>query len=202
MGNCVVRRKKGWAMGSPMSGPAVAFDLETATEAVYTSTTTCMQAGWHVPGLHARRVVQGVQLVDDALVMSRCLCCDCLYRGVRRLWPSDIQAEREEEGGEIQFLRAIGRTGKRGSGSADIEVAPILHNIEFVRGHETVPRAAKLSPYVDGLMNMHGLQAYTGCKAISFDQTHRGSTHGAEQSMAYIITEPLKLGWPLHMVAR
>eukprot|EP00974_Lingulodinium_polyedra_P105282 10193631-Lingulodinium_polyedra.AAC.1 len=55
VGEHVVHRTRGWAMGSPISGPAAAFDLETATEEAYEDAAVARRAGWAVNGLTTRQ---------------------------------------------------------------------------------------------------------------------------------------------------
>ena len=76
-------------------------------------------------------------------------------------------------------------------------------NLLFLSGHQPHPHYSKLTPYLHHtLQKRHHLQQFSWCKAIGFSHIHRGTLLGAVESIAYLLAEPVVLGWPPTMVAK
>ena len=55
-------------------------------------------------------LIQGLQHVDDAMLMSGVFCDRCLSAGTKKLWPKDVGTTMEEssmEQGFVRFLSAV-----------------------------------------------------------------------------------------------
>ena len=72
-------------MGGSFSEPATLIDIGEEIRRLYTYTYVAQRAGLHYEGLTTQEVVQGIQHVDDSLVLSKILCQNCLLKGRRKI---------------------------------------------------------------------------------------------------------------------
>ena len=70
VGSSVVQRKRGSPMGGTMSAIAAAIDLEDGVDRLYRDREYAKSLGWSAGKMATQQIVQGVQHVDDALVIS------------------------------------------------------------------------------------------------------------------------------------
>ena len=105
LGNYRIRRLTGYPMGGSFSEPATLIDLQDDVRQLYTKKQTAVRCGWWHSQYCTSKIVNGLQHVDDALLMSACICDNCLEQGLKKLWPSDVGVSTEEKGDEIRFLQ-------------------------------------------------------------------------------------------------
>jgi len=74
VGDCILERLIGWAMGAPMSEPITGVDLGDDVSQLYSSSKVQARAGWVLPGMSILELIDGAQHVDDALVCSLVFC--------------------------------------------------------------------------------------------------------------------------------
>ena len=84
-------------MGGIVSAIAAAVDLEDGVHKLYANRQSAKDIGWHVHKMPTNTLVQGVQHVDDALVLSKIFCNKCLWNGIKQMWPEDIAPQKTKE---------------------------------------------------------------------------------------------------------
>lgn len=103
----IMRRTRGWPMGGPFSEPMTLLDLGQSILDLHSEPNRLRECGWFCRCWLVDRIVAGVQLVDDMILMSNILCVDCLTPGAKRLVPPGVGIELEEQGESIKFLNTI-----------------------------------------------------------------------------------------------
>lgn len=94
-------------MGGSFSEPATLLDLGEDVFRLYTEhRPTITRTGWSYGNYSMSEIIQGVQHVDDAIIMSCIWCSDCLLEGVQKLWSDDVGTTLEETGNNITFLHS------------------------------------------------------------------------------------------------
>ena len=129
VGNMVVRRRRGWAMGSSMSEPAALTDLGGAVYETYSSLQKWKRTGLQVENLTPLQTLQAVLHVDDALAFSRVWCAMCIEKGIGKIFPPDVGTTLEGTGPQVHFLHAdVAIDG------ISVEVTPHTDNQELAEG--------------------------------------------------------------------
>ena len=60
LGNCIVKRVRGWPMGGSLSEPATLADLGHDVHYLYTSTSVAQRCGFYLEGYATQELVQGL----------------------------------------------------------------------------------------------------------------------------------------------
>ena len=89
------------------------------------------------------RVIQALLHVDDALVCSKSLCCNCLATTIQRAWPADVEPKIEESGHKINFLHCTITAEERSIFTNKVTYTVQTPNFNFTKGTTTAPRMAK-----------------------------------------------------------
>ena len=201
VGGAVVERKHGWPMGGPVSSPCTSLDLETAISRFYTDPEVGRKIGWHVPGVAPEALVQGLLHVDDSLVLSKALCCDCLLAGVQHLWPQDVGVTLEGHGAKVPFLH-VEILVANAADPCPVRAVPSAPNRAYARGEAPHPTFAKLAPFAGpALCTRRHLSEYIWCRLAAFDQVFCGGTELCAVSLAELLAEATLLRWPLSSTA-
>ena len=189
------------AHGGPVSAPCASLDLETAVERFYTSPAVAQEVGWYLDGFAPSELVQGMLHVDDAIAFSKVFCEDCLYEGVRKLWPEDVGVSLEASGEAVPFLHVLVHVHKDAS-AAPVHVTPLGHNSDFARGLAFDPFFAKLAPHAGKDVTPQAqLAQYASSRLSTADQVFRGKAVGATEFLAELCAETVLLQWPLPVLA-
>ena len=138
-------------MGGSMSEPATLVNISESTRLAYTLPLDHEPTGWARSDAAMSELVQGIQHVDDALLLSLVYCYECLHAGLARCWPSDCGTTLEEHGSSVRFLQAVVHI----QGDTGIVVRPFVVNRDAcVRahsgarlGHIAAPRWLGYTPY-------------------------------------------------------
>ena len=134
-GEYVVKRTQGWPMGGSMSEPATLVDLGEDTRRLYVDPQVQRSSGLLYGTTPIGAIIQGLQHVDDALLMSKLWCGRCLLGALQRTWPTDCGTNLEEEGHTVRFLSAVISVGTDSS----LCVRPHYVNARFARGLSSYP---------------------------------------------------------------
>jgi len=195
LGDSVVERVRGWPMGGSFSEPATLVDLgQAAYELLTDDGRTAKRIGWHVPGRKPASLVQGIQHVDDLLLLSCVFCVPCMLRGVKALWPGDVGTTLEGSGERFQFLHADLLVGP----GCTIDVRPASPNAGFARGDEPHQKTARLGCFLGKAVHDSCiLKQFLWGRLISFNQTARGDVQRARDAFLDLVSEILRLQWPV-----
>ena len=106
LGTLIIERVAGWPMGGSFSEPATLVDLGEDIFSLYDEDQDANISGWRITGFSLDELVQALQHVDDAFLLSLVWCTDCLYKGVLMVWPQDVGVKLEEFGPMVRFLQS------------------------------------------------------------------------------------------------
>ena len=202
VGKCVITRKDGWPMGGPLSPSATLVDLAHDIRKAHESPSYRNHCGWKVVDARGspiplKHCVAGCLHIDDCVVMSRIFCTECLLRGVRKCWPSDVGVQPEGALPEIEFLNVrIVRVGNR------IDVLPLNVNASGLRDGSCVLKAARLVPFADSFESRLALRQFVIGKLCNFDQIVLESPLKAVPAVAELIAEAYASGWSCKIIGR
>ena len=137
-------------------------------------------------------MLQGVQHVDDALLLSRMLCPCCLSAIVKASMPVDYGMEVEETGPVLRFLDLC--LWSRGR---DVHILPLTPNIAYSLGRGAYPEVARFPAYCDRASTPHGLlRSLLQPRLLVYDRIFAGSRrHGLRPTLTLVL-EIARLGWP------
>ena len=199
-GSVVLRRARGYPMGAAMSPPAAGLDLDHFFVPLYKTKKLGKDIGWHVKGLTMEETVQGLQHVDDAILMSKVLCAGCLFRGVKGLWPTDVGTSDEGCGPLLEFLHSTIYIRSSKDPNPAI-ILPTIANIDFVLGKLDAPKQSRLGPYLGPpAHDIYNLRPYLWCKVILGNQLLQGSVFYGIPYLSALVAECRLLQWPLNMI--
>lgn len=140
----VIERKTGHPMRGSFSEPATCIDLGVSISNLYTKPGIQKSAGLFLEGTDPNKLLAGILHVDDGLLLSRVWCCDCIFRGICRIWPKDVGASPEESGAKVDFLSI--------TISLDLSgypiISPLIKNLVFARGISQYPAVSRIPEYL------------------------------------------------------
>ena len=185
-------------MGQSFSEPATLVDLGEAVRAIYLDRPSIACPFWAMDDAPLYELVQALQHVDDALLMSCVWCPKCLHAGVQRIWPSDVGTTLEECGPSLRFLSAqIVVTG-----SNRISVFPHFPNHQFARGTSLHPELARLAEFHGTQIHRPAhLRMYLLTRIISFNFIANGATCFGRSAAIDVTLECMRLSWPYSWIA-
>ena len=88
------------------------------------------------------KIIQGVQHVDDALILSNTHCAPCLVKCIAKLWPKDCGVSLEESGKRIRFLQV--NVCIPDPKISAVIVTPFEPNLCFARGTSRYQAVARI----------------------------------------------------------
>ena len=215
LGDAVVERKRGWAMGNTMSSAATCIDLEHEVFVLHNDRNRARELRWTHGDFRTSELVQGLQHVDDAIVFSKVLCGDCLWKGMQKLWPTDVGITLESSSsplhgalycdGSMRFLHArVSLLGHTSDFLRDVPcyVQPYMPNAAFASGTQPHPHVSHVALFVGSqVQNTSHIQNYLWCKLSMFDKLVMGSWDLGREAVAQMVAEVLRLLWPCRWVA-
>ena len=142
LGSTVVERVKGWPMGGSMSEPATLADLGDDIHTLYENPKKAKHCGFCFPGLSAPGILQGILYVDDYLCMSKILCSQCIFTGIKKLIPRDVGMSLEADSFPMDYLQARFRWG-----NGQVIVEPFNANENIAKGEEDEPHVARVTHF-------------------------------------------------------
>jgi len=86
-----------------MSEPATLFDLGHDVHRLYTQKAKAIDCGFS--HWDTDKVVQGVIYVHDSLVFSKVFCSNCLFNGLKKMWPAAVGLSLEANELPLDNLR-------------------------------------------------------------------------------------------------
>ena len=95
------------AYGGSMSEPGTLVDLSENLRLAHDNQEKLKEYGWDFGNRPIHQVVAGCMHVDDSVIFSKVMCKHCIIQGMRKLWPTDVGLELEEEGPMVRFLHSI-----------------------------------------------------------------------------------------------
>ena len=194
LGDQVLRRKRGWPMGGPLSEPGTLVDLSEDLRLLDADSERLRDLGWHFEGKCLQDVVSGLMHVDDNIVFSAMLCRDCLAKGMQRMWPADVGIEVEGLGPTLRFLSSVVHV----HGYA-VSVFPHNPNLGFAVDLLQCPlqKIARLGPFISFKVSSYAhLKAFVLWQVIGFDHIVQGSLPGMCSHLCALYMEIHNLGWP------
>ena len=201
VGDVLVQRRQGYAMGSSFSEPATLVDLGECIYRLYTDPAFALRIGWDCKGFRTEQVVQGLQHVDDAIVFSKILCVRCLMDGIEQLWPKDVGFSIEGEGPEVDFLAAKLCISSEAS-NFPVSISPKIVNLDFALhsgAHLAKSRFQRFLAF--GLQTKKQLRALVLQRLCLCDRLTQGSIEGASTCVSELVGEIFRLGWPLQWIS-
>ena len=141
---------------------------------------------------------QGIQYVDDALVLSKVWCSACLYRGMQKVWPEDIGIAHEGDGPCLTYLHSSVLI------QCTLDPIPVVVprnvNMAFIMGHHIHSNLALRRIWGLRFFGGKDLCQYTWCQLCTYNMLIQGQIeHGVEPLIA-LVTECIQLGWPHWLV--
>lgn len=90
VGQIVFKRKRGWPMGGSHSEPGTMVDVGFDVSRLYQDPVVATQCGFHFEGYSTDQFIQGVQHVDEILLMTQLWCASCVEKTFKicflRIW--------------------------------------------------------------------------------------------------------------------
>ena len=127
IGDMVVKRHHGWPMGGSHSEPGTMIDVGQFVHMLYADKKTQAYSKLLVDRFEIDEILQGVQHVDDILLMSHIWCHTCIEDKIKAYFPNDMGFETEETGPKLRFLTTwISVKG------CQLLIEPYQPNFEFV----------------------------------------------------------------------
>ena len=198
VGDVVVKRLSGWPMGGPFSEPGTLIDLQHDVFLASGSIDVRKRIGWHIEGLSLEQVMGGVMHVDDSLLFSKCLCEDCLEKGMCELWPKDVGCSKEDGGCCMRFLNSFVFIN-----NDKFEIFPHHPNIPFVLGYKAEQTVSRLGPYLgDDIHSFAYLNTYLCGQIISYNFICGGDPCDMLPHTLLLLYEAYRLNWPNIMISK
>ena len=200
LGDTIMCRQTGWPQGGPLSEPGTLVDLGEDVRHLQAHKDEMSNVGWKIPGkdLELRQVICGLCHVDDALLISKVLCCDCIEAGVSKMWPADVGTSKEEEGNVVRFLHTVVSVE-----SGRPRIIPYVPNLLFTLGITNTQKIARIGHFAGAPMNnYHQIRIYVFCQVLSANHLCNGRVHDLYFVIWSLISEIIQLGWPQSMVAK
>ena len=194
-GHAVFRRLRGWPMGGSLSEPLTMCDTGEAVLRMHGQRWEHeLLPRAYVGNISA--VIQGVQHVDDALLLSRMLCPTCLATVVKAAMPPEYGMEIEEQGPVLRFLDLC----LWSSGHA-VHVQPYTPNIAYSMDEDSHPYVARFPAYMDSKATPHGLlRSLLQPRILVYNTILGGSRVQGLRPTVALVREILRLGWPARCV--
>jgi hypothetical protein len=201
VGDCTFERQDGLAMGQATSPAITAFDLDWNSRRMYGDKYEAERVGTRIPGMATTRVIQALLHVDDALVCSKALCCNCLATTIRLAWPADVEPKIEESGYKIGFLHCTITAEERSIYTNKVTYTVQTPNINFTKGKTTTPRMAKFQQFVSSnFQTKRQLQSILWGKISIAVNTCRQDVQHVREYVVSTTTEAILMGWnPQHV---
>ena len=184
-------------MGGALSEPGTLVDLGLDVMELHKTAEKLRDVGWDFGDFSAQQMVAGVTHVDDSVAFSRLICHKCIFSGMTRLWPDDVDVELEETGPILSFLSTVIHIT-----DGDVNVFPWSPNVCFslrLTGHQHI---ARLGPFIDEHLSCRErLHMFVLSRYISAHYIVNGSREHMFLHIAIIAREVLILGWPQKWLA-
>ena len=189
-------------MGGALSEPSTLVDLQDSIRDLYycndKSQLDCILHGLGSFGISFNRVIQGLQHVDDACVMSKLLCHDCIFHIIQKIWPPDVGITLEECGPSVRFLSCLLLARDH-----YIEVHPYNPNVGFALDCTPAQHVARLGLYCgEEIHDFEYFKQYFLGEILRYNQLVDGDDTLAFFHLGLILREIDKLGWPCIFVIK
>jgi hypothetical protein len=206
LGAVIIERTNGLPMGAPLSPPLTCCDLDLSIHKVRTSPEQQKRSGWYRRHTTFDQLVAGILHVDDALLYSRQLCCDCLFDGLRKNTPADVGLTLEDRSDQgTKSFDFLHHRSEWPTDFSSITVAPLQRNLAYATGEEQYQKNAKCQLWLSArVQNSSQLRPFMLAKLSSFGHTFDGAARhpGAAHALAVLLSEIIQLRWPLPWLAR
>lgn len=196
VGDCVLHRAHGWAMGASISEPVTQVDLQEDVYQLHKDPRVLARTGWAHRRLPVDQIVTGLTHVDDMVIFSKIWCASCLERGSLQLFPHDVGMQKEEQGPQLRFLHA------QLSVSADVSACPVViqpynPNGAFARGEADSPALSRLAPFAGALVTSPAsLRVFVWAMVCQWDRVVQGSAAAGFDPIVELSAEIILLWWP------
>ena len=158
------------------------------------------KVGWKIPGkdFELRQVICGLCHVDDALSLSKVLCCDCIEAGVSKMWPADVGTSKEEEGYVVTFLHTIVSVE-----SGRPRISPYVLSLMYTLGITNTQKIIRISHFAGAPMNNYQrIRVYVFSQVLGASNLRSGRAYDLYFVVWSMISEIVRLGWPQMMFAK
>jgi hypothetical protein len=156
-------------------------------------------------GINFRSLVAGFLHVDDVLLVSKALCCSCLFEGLKKTVPHDVGLSCEATSETNQCFAFLHLWLDFSHSPGNLRITPHLQNWEFAKGRSLHPKVARCQLWLSS--NIQGapeLRPYLLSKLFALDYVFEGSFTGDDvaECLAVVLAEILLLRWPVVVVSK
>lgn len=142
-------------------------------------------------------VVTGVLHVDDMAVFSKVWCAHCLTKKLKKMFPSDIGLNLEEQGPTLRILSVIIHV----ENDSTLRVFPNNPNVWFgfgLQAQQSIMRVGQF--YSTKIQKYSTFASYFVGQLLMYDRLVGGDADGMFLHTCCLILEFLRLGWPQHYI--
>ena len=193
-------RQTGWPQGGPLSEPGTLVDLGEDVWHLQTHKDEMSRVGWKVPGkdFELRQVICGLCHVDDALLLSKILCCDCIEAGVGKMWAADVGTSKEEEGNVVRLLHTIVSVQ-----SGKPRIISYVISLLYTLGVTDTQKIARIGHCAGTPMNNYQqIRVYVFCQVLGANNLCSDRAYDLYFVIWSMISEIARLGWLQTMLAK
>ena len=144
IGDIVIERHHGWPMGGSHSEPGTMIDVGQFVHKLYSDRSTQAYSRFLVDRFTIHEILQGVQHVDDILLMSHIWCHTCIEAKIKAYFPKDMGFETEETGPKLRFL-----TTWVSVNGCQLLLEPYQPNFEFVLRKNEKKKVSRCPIFID-----------------------------------------------------
>lgn len=197
VGDAVIQREVGWAMGAAFSEPATLVDMGYTINDLQQNPRKLQDIGWNLGDHKFNRLICGATHVDDSIIGSFVFCHQCLQHGIEQAWPADFGISVEEVSPCIRFLSSWITV-------LDDQLHITTHhpNISFCLGFRQDQKVARLGPYVSGTSRFDTLRSFMIGQITTYNYMLRGSQDNCILVVQGLLKEVCLLGWPQNWIHR
>jgi len=133
------------------------------------------RVGWSYRDWPMRRVIQGLQHVDDSCIFSKIWCEKCIETGAAKLWPRDVGVQKEGASPNFVYLQALVQVLPEPLPNPFI-ISPNYPNVDFVRQTSMHPQFSKIPVCIStSRADRQWLGQFVWVKISMFDQVLQGN---------------------------
>ena len=104
LGDLCIQRTGGWNMGNTVSEEGTAVDLTETERRFFRRKSEYRCTRFSIAGLEPQQIIAGHRHVDNICAMSYIYCEKCIAKGLKRMYPKDIDLEIETSGLELSLI--------------------------------------------------------------------------------------------------
>ena len=193
VGEFVFERHHGWPMGGSHSEPGTMIDVGEFVAEMHSPDNYYSKFYWCIENLPLTALLQGVQHVDDILLMSQVWCSNCINKKITGYMPPDMGFEIEEQGSHLRFLTTwISTLG------TEIIVEPYQPNFDHFFKPKTPWKVFRCPQFIDRWHTpITMLRSFMFAHIFAYSNICSGSFASMKKHIAILCLECLCCDWEI-----